>query len=242
MYAHYGAAFQDTSDKFDVDASRRWGRAYRWYFRKWLPSAKNASILEVGCGWGKLLHLFSALGYGNALGIDLSANQVNVARQIALNVELADGVEWLRDKSAQFDLIVSLDVIEHMKKDEVLVFLERCVHALKPGGRLVLQTPNADSPFGLQHRYNDLTHELAFNPNLLGRLLRQAGLVGIEAREQEPVPLGYSLTSSFRFVLWRALRATLMMWNLVETGATGKVLTRVFLVSGIKPRANELAQ
>jgi hypothetical protein len=84
-------------------------------------------------------------------------------------------------------------------------------------------------------RYGDITHEWAFNINQLARLLRRAGFRQIEAREQGPVPWGYSIASTIRYLIWRLIRASLQIWNLVETGDPGSgVFTRVFLISGIK--------
>jgi 2-polyprenyl-3-methyl-5-hydroxy-6-metoxy-1,4-benzoquinol methylase len=91
-----------------------------------------------------------------------------------------------------FDLITGFDVIEHLHKPEVLRFLDAAFRALRPGGRLVLQTPNADSPWGTMHRYNDFTHEVCFNPNALSRLLKLAGFDQVEAREAGPVSFGHS--------------------------------------------------
>ena len=149
-----------------------------------------------------------------------------------------DLLSWLAERPERFDLLIGLDIIEHFARDEALRFLELAYAALKPGGRLVLQTLNADSPFGPSVFYGDITHEWAYNVNQLARLLRRAGFVAIEARGQGPVPWGYSLASTARFLVWRLIRAGLQLWNLAETGATLPVLTRVFLIKlGLTPLA-----
>jgi len=166
--------------------------------------------------------------------VDIAPDQVALARQVA-TVDQGDLLSWLAERPERFDLLIGLDIIEHFARDEALRFLELAYASLKPGGRLVLQTPNADSPFGLQVRYGgDITHEWAYNVDGLARLLRRAGFVAIEAREQGPVPWGYSLVSTARFLVWRLIRAGLQLWNLAETGATLPVLTRVFLIKGDK--------
>lgn len=177
------------------------------------------------------------LGYTNLAGVDISPDQVALARQVVPSVEQADVLDWLAEHREQFDCLIGLDIIEHFTRDEALRFLDLCRAALRPGGRLVLQTPNADSPFGLQHRYNDLTHEWAYNVNQLARLLRRAGFSAIEPHEQGPVPWGYSLKSTGRFLVWRLIRAGLQLWNVAETGARLPVLTRVFLIKGDRPDA-----
>jgi SAM-dependent methyltransferase len=144
-------------------------------------------------------------------------------------------LDHLENNPDSYDLITGYDIVEHFNKDEVLRFLDGCFSALQPGGRLILQTPNADSPWGNSLRYGDFTHEVCFNPNSLIRLLRLVGFGNLEIREAGPVPYGNSLTSMVRSLIWQVIRAGLRIWNLAETGSSGTgVWTRVFLISGIK--------
>jgi 2-polyprenyl-3-methyl-5-hydroxy-6-metoxy-1,4-benzoquinol methylase len=231
IYPSYGHDFQDAAERFDPGAADRWGRAYGWYLRGWLPARRDAAIADLACGQGRLLHWLRSRGYTNLSGVDIAPDQVALARQVA-NVDQGDLLSWLAERPERFDLLIGLDIIEHFARDEALRFLELAYAALKPGGRLVLQTPNADSLFGLQVRYGDITHEWACNVNQLARLLGRAGFRGIEPREQGLVPSGYSLASSARFLVWRLIRAGLTLWNIAETGARLPVLTRVFLIKG----------
>jgi len=231
LYTNYGKVFQSAPERFDKQAAARWGRAYEYYLRGWLPESKDARIADLACGYGRLLYFFWERGYRHITGVDISPDQVARAREVIPDVHQMHVLDFLEAHRGEFDLLTALDLIEHLTKVEVLRFLNGCFAALKPGGRLVLQTPNADSPFGMGMALNDITHEVAFNPNALGRLLAQAGFSQIEAREVGPVPWGYSLASSVRFVVWQAIRAGLVVWNLAETGSTGsRVLTRNFLI------------
>ncbi|MEK7762553.1 MAG: class I SAM-dependent methyltransferase [Nitrospirota bacterium] len=235
LYSNYGHDFQDAGEKFDREGASRWGRACAYHLRGWLPKQKEARILDLACGAGKLLFFFSERGYHDLAGVDLSLDQVVLARQVTPNVKQESVFEHLESNPASYDVITGYDIIEHFHKDEVLRFIDGCLSALKPGGRLILQTPNADSPWGTMHRYNDFTHEICFNPNALTRLLRVAGFRNIESREAGPVPRGNSLTSSVRYLIWQIIRVGLHIWNLAETGtAGGGVWTRVFLISGVK--------
>jgi 2-polyprenyl-3-methyl-5-hydroxy-6-metoxy-1,4-benzoquinol methylase len=235
IYERYASRFQDATMQFDTEASARWGRAYRYYFRKWFPRSKEARIADLACGGGKLLHFFNKQGFSNIEGVDLSPEQVALARQTGVQVEEGNAIDYLEAHPDTFDLITALDLIEHFHKPEVLRFLDACHGALRPGGRLILQTPNAESPWGSLHRYNDFTHEVGFNPNALSRLLRLVNFESIEARELGPVPWGYSAASTLRWFVWQSIRQGLKIWNLAETGASGSgVFSRVFLISGIK--------
>ncbi|MCX7902539.1 MAG: methyltransferase domain-containing protein [Burkholderiaceae bacterium] len=235
LYEQYGRAMQSAPERFDEAAARRWGRAYDWYLRGWLPMSKQARIVDLACGYGRLLHFFRERGWRNITGVDISPDQVRRAREVVADVHEANVLDFLEERRGQFDLITALDLIEHLTKDEALRLLAGCRAALKPGGRLVLQTPNADSPFGMAVRYGDFTHEICFNPNLLSRLLALHGFAAVEAREVGPVPWGYSLASTLRWSVWKAIRAGLQLSNLAETGDVGsRILTRTFLVSATR--------
>ncbi|HXG60966.1 MAG TPA: class I SAM-dependent methyltransferase [Planctomycetota bacterium] len=233
IYERYASRFQDAPAAPDPAAARRWGRAYRHYLRGWLPSRPDAHILDLACGYGRLLQFYCDMGYTNVYGVDVSPEQVAHARKVTPQVTESDALDFLAEHPGRFDLISGLDIVEHFRKDEVLRFLDLCYAALRPGGRLILQTPNADSPWGTQHRYNDFTHEVIFNQNALSRLMNLTGFEAVVAREQGPIPWGYSLASTVRWCLWQLIRAGLLAWNLVETGDAGSgVLTRIFIISG----------
>jgi cyclopropane fatty-acyl-phospholipid synthase-like methyltransferase len=191
------------------------------------------TILEVGCGWGRLLYFLKLRGYLDIQGVDISFEQVKIARQVVENVTEGDAIQYLDSHPDSFNLIIGLDVIEHFKKEEVLLFLQACHKALRPNGRVILQTPNAESPWGMMHRYNDFTHEIAFNSNSLKRILELCGFKKIEVRQTGPVPHG--VLSLGRYVIWKAIWVALALWNLAETGSIGSgIYTRVFLISGLK--------
>ena len=231
----YASRFQSAPEIFDVEAARRWGKAYRYYLRDWLPDRRDARILDVACGGGKLLQFYIDAGFADVHGVDVSPEQIALARQVTANVTHADVLEYLAENSGRFDLISGLDIVEHLRKEEVLPFLDFCFRALKPGGHLVLQTPNADSPWMTSVRYGDFTHELGFSPHGLSRLLGLVGFEAMEAREQGPVPRDYSLASTFRWCVWQILRAGLIVWNIAETGSAGsRVFTRVFVMYCMK--------
>ena len=235
IYHHYASNIQDMPDALNEADARRWGRAYRYYLRQWLPKKHSAKIVDLACGSGKLLLLFRDSGYRDITGVDISPEQVILAKQVISTVEEANILDWLESHPNEFDLITGFDIIEHLYKQEVFPFLDACHTALKPKGRLILQTPNADSLWGAQLRYGDFTHEVGFTPNALTRLLHIAGYQNIRSSETGPIPLRYSVRSSIRYLIWRVIRTGLKAWNLAETGHSGSgIFTRVFLITGEK--------
>lgn len=230
IYSDYSALMQDAHN-FDRARAETWGSAYDWYLRGWLPADKNAAIADLGCGWGALLHFFKARGYQNVTGVDVSAAQVAIARQTGAEVIQGSAADFAAKNPGRFDLLAALDIVEHLTRDEALQFLDACKLALKPGGRLIIQTPNADSPMVDSVRYGDVTHETCYNASSLGSLLRTCGFTAIEPRELGP-PRGYSFPASMRAMMWSLARLKLIVWNRIETGHPGSgIFTRVFAVS-----------
>ena len=113
-------------------------------------------------------------------------------------------------------------------------FLDLCRTRLRPNGRLILQTPNASSPFFGDVRYGDFTHEVGFTPRNLTQLTTRAGFSAIESRETGPVPWGYSVKSTLRYLLWQVFRRMFCLIELAERGGCGdRIYTRVFLLSAL---------
>ncbi len=217
----------------DARATARRGRYLRRVLAGWLPADRGSAIADLGCGSGALLACLKELGYSDLKGVDASLEQVELARRQVPEVVHGDLFDFLGEETASLDLVTGFDVIEHLSKDEVLAFLDGCHRALRPGGRLILQTPNAESPWSSDVRYGDFTHETCFNAHSLGWLLELCGFSGVETRETGPRPLGPM--SLGRVVLWQLIRLGLKVWNLAETGTAGSgVYTRVFLITGVK--------
>ena len=233
IYKEYASRMQSAATVFDETEAERWGRAYDTFLESWLPEKKDAAILDVACGGGKLLHFFKSRGYTDLQGVDISPEQVALSRQVTENITEMNAIDFLEETRESYDLITGLDIIEHFQKSEVLKFLDASYGVLKPGGRIILQTLNAESPWGTHHRYNDFTHEVGFSSNALERLLALVGFFDITSREAGPVVHG--VISLGRYVIWKIIWAGLVVWNLAETGSRGSgIYTRIFLISGRK--------
>ena len=155
-----------------ADHSRR----YCLLYEKFLPQDKNAAILDVGCGGGHFLYFLKSRNYLNISGIDISAQQAEFCRRaVDVPVTQADAVEFLKDKPNKYDLIAAHDVLEHVPKEKVIIFLEVIYAALKPGGRLFVKTPNMGNPCAGPLRYADFTHEIGLTEKSLHQILWIAG-------------------------------------------------------------------
>ena len=111
------------------------------YFSKQIGNLKGLNILDVGCGAGDWLVLFSAMGF-DAQGIDLNPRVVEVAAGRGLNVECRRFEELVADGKT-FDIVVLSQVLEHLLEPKKV--LKKIQKVLQPGGKLLISVPNFDS-------------------------------------------------------------------------------------------------
>lgn len=189
-------------------------------FKNVLPADKNIKILDVACGNGYFIYFLQKQGYVNSAGIDLGHEQLESASKAGVkNLLKADLFEYLPQHLQSFDLIVANDIIEHLKKDEVLKFLD-CIYAsLKPNGQAIIATANAGSLFGSKAMYIDFTHEQIFTPTSISQVMRICGFKDVVVSGEKPV--AYDIKSAIRSVLWRGLKMLLKIYVAIETG-TGR--------------------
>ncbi|MBL4754893.1 MAG: class I SAM-dependent methyltransferase [Flavobacteriales bacterium] len=129
-----------------------------------LPSNKEASILELACGHGTLLGLLQKKGYSKTSGVDIGDDQIEKAKALGVeNVQRADIQTFLSSSSTTYDVIIGIDIIEHLTKSELLNLLESIKDHLKPSGKVIFRTPNCDAPLGSTFFLGDFTHEIYLN-------------------------------------------------------------------------------
>ena len=129
-----------------VDEGIRWQLAMAGVFRRFLQHDPAISIFEIGCAPGRWLVWFHrTFGYA-AFGCDLSRAAAETARA-NLAMSGVPGEIYTGDitkegdlPDKQFDVVVSLGVIEHFSDPEPVV--RRHVDFVKPGGMIILNVPN----------------------------------------------------------------------------------------------------
>jgi 2-polyprenyl-3-methyl-5-hydroxy-6-metoxy-1,4-benzoquinol methylase len=204
--------------------------------RRHFPAARDARILELGCGPGALLHVAQSLGYTRMRGVDRSPEQVAVAHRLGIQgISEGDVLEVLGGIEPQsHDAIVAFDVIEHFTKPEILNFVDLVHRALKPGGRFIVHTCNGEGPFPGASLYRDFTHEMAFTRDSIRQLFLASGWTAVTCHEDRPVPHG--VKSAARLVLWHVFRALLRLYLAAEKGDTGRdaIFSQDFLAVAVK--------
>lgn len=158
---YFSTSYSVVNRPTDADYEHH-ARALESVLGRYLPASRDAAIVDVACGTGYAVHMLRKAGYTKAYGVDISREQAEVAAARGLPVRQADTFEHLEGQREAFDTILALDFIEHLVKDEILKFFDLARVALRPGGTLIMKTPNASSLIGPRARYRDLTHELLF--------------------------------------------------------------------------------
>ena len=206
--------------------------------RRTIPADRGIRLVDLGCGYGRLLYGLKSMGYTNCMGIDGSESQLSVGRQLGLErLILDDGQTFLRETPDQsFDVVTAIDLFEHMERDELIKTLDQILRILRTKGRLVLHVPNAEGIFGNRVRYDDITHELCFTKTSLRQVLGACGFSSLHCFEDEPVPHG--IISCARYILWQMSRSFFVFLHSVETGQfswDAILLTQNLTAMAIKP-------
>jgi 2-polyprenyl-3-methyl-5-hydroxy-6-metoxy-1,4-benzoquinol methylase len=107
-----------------------------------LPARPGGRLLEIGCGSGAFLARMRTLGW-NVFGVDPDPAAVSWGQRVH-NLDLTCGTwEQMGFPADSFDVITMNHVIEHVH--DPVGLLTECQRILRPGGNVILTTPNADS-------------------------------------------------------------------------------------------------
>lgn len=134
---------------------------------KKIPLTKNSKILDVGCGIGQYFSLYK----GYIWGIDFDDKNLERAKKRFPKAKLLK--HDLSKKSLpikeRFDLIVCLDVIEHLNKQDALRLIKELESINE--GILLISTPNVNNITSLIRFLIFKNVEIAGKPNSMERLL-----------------------------------------------------------------------
>ena len=184
------------SGSYQHDAYYKGPRMQRfWHYIRLKESSRllNAIstdfILDIGCGSGLFASIIATETKATVLGIDSNKDAIGFCQsQYSLNnlsfeEHTTDEIHF-SDNS--FDKVVLLEVIEHITKDQGIALLKKIHSLLKPGGELVLSTPNKRSLWPIIEFLMDKLklaptmykeqHEILYNRKELNKLATEACL------------------------------------------------------------------
>jgi len=146
------------------------------------------AALDLGCGRGEWLELLTENGL-DPIGVDIDEGMLEATRSRGLNVAKSDAISYLQEQPAESLSIVSaFHVVEHLKFVDLQVLTKEALRVLKPGGVLILETPNPENlKVGTSNFYLDPTHVNPIPTGLLLFLVEYYGFSRVKAlRLQEP--------------------------------------------------------
>ena len=161
-----------------------------------LVGAAGGGVVDVGSGRGEWLALLRDAGIPGS-GVDSNRAFVEASQAHGLDVVHNDALAHLRGlPPASVDVVTAFHVIEHLDVEELLALLAAARHALRPGGCVLLETPN---PSNLRMAacdfYNDPTHRSPLPPALTEYLVSASGFTDVEVRPVNPNRSGFEASS-----------------------------------------------
>ncbi|QWP78541.1 methyltransferase domain-containing protein [Lysobacter sp. K5869] len=178
--------FQPTMDKLYADfedefrGSRELVRARIEPYLDWIREAgagsADAPVIDIGCGRGEWLELLGEHGLV-ASGIDLNRDFVDNCAGTGLKVVEGDAVDVLREvPEGSVGAITSMHLVEHLPFERVVSLIDAALRALRPGGLLLLETPNPENLLvGSHYFYMDPTHLNPLPPAMLRWVVENRG-------------------------------------------------------------------
>jgi 2-polyprenyl-3-methyl-5-hydroxy-6-metoxy-1,4-benzoquinol methylase len=223
---------------YDEVFTRKKGIQSKWHHLKFARVARELEghrhVLDVGCGPGTMVGYLGAAH--DCVGTDLSTRQIEYARKTygpAGARFYATSPARLPEGEGPFDAVTLVELIEHLDPLVVDETIGEALEHLRPGGKLVLTTPNFRSAWPLVeaviNRLSEVTYDFQhinkFHVARLTELLASHGLVQTRA---EP----YLFTAPFAASLGWGLADQVAS---IERGAIERRFGMLLVGTGIKP-------
>jgi len=194
-------------------------KSFNKYILPHITKNRKAKILDVGCGYGRYIKALNDNGYENVYGIDISQEQIDYAKNnMGLkNVEIYDALDFLKYKKDEYEVILLLDILEHLEIEQSILLIKLCYESMKDKGVLIIQVPNAFSPLSI-HRHSDLTHKRAYTIHSIRQSLLLGGFTKIN---QFHLPIEvHGLKSLIRRSIWSIIINPLISLYMLVVGAS----------------------
>ena len=146
----------------------------------------RGEIVDLACGPGDF-PIYIAESGKSCMGVDSDPKMCEDARARGVNVQCGDVLDFLRAQpEGRFDGVFSGHLVEHLPFEAVFELVRESYRVLKPGGVVVLTTPNVRGLYAhLEGFYMHFGHTRFYHPRLLEFFLQQAGFKDTVSGENE---------------------------------------------------------
>lgn len=191
----YYSGIGDFSSSRDQELTN-WFRAVFEYINKFYPIKKGRGekLIEFGCATGAAANLLADFGF-NVYSTDISGYAVRLAKKHYPDIKFSlQDMQELFTRDRNFDIVVAFDVVEHLK--DPMIALMNAHKILKPGGTIILTTPN-----DYKHMSNDPTHINVKKPEAWKKILKRVGFKNIIIKQVSFIPYLYRVHWRLNYAL-----------------------------------------
>jgi SAM-dependent methyltransferase len=199
---------------------------YRVNYLPYMPKNRDARILVISCGPGYFVNMLVKRGYQHVTGIDSFESKVKHAQARNLDCHSERAFPYLAERKNTFDAIVCEQEINHLTKEEILVFLRLARESLVPGGTLVVHVLNGGNPItGAEALAQNFDHYNTFTEYTLRQVLEFSEFRNVRVF---PLNLYVFYNNPFNYVAWGASTALSFLFRglFVLYGKSNKLFTK----------------
>lgn len=188
---------------------------------------RTGQVLEIGPGMGEVVAYLNSLGIKR---IDIIDNDKQILESVSDSYSirkafLTNDITKIDKKLHKYDVIIGIQVLEHMVVDQIPVVIQTIYKHLAPNGEIILVVPNAGNPLGGVERYGDWQHKVSFTEQSIKDMLDFAELKNCELNI-----LGYEIPptgalNALRVFAQKTLHMLLLIIMIANGGTYFKILT-----------------
>ncbi|MEP6922138.1 MAG: methyltransferase domain-containing protein [bacterium] len=160
--------------------------------RVYIPILKEAGIaadvVDLGCGRGEWLETLKEEGV-QARGVEINRVAIEQCRSRGLEVVDEDVMCYLQKVPEQsLSAVTCFHLIEHLDFETLIKFLDRIIACLKPGGLIIMETPDPENVLVSSHNfYLDPSHRHPLPSELMQFLLESRGASRVKVMRVNPL-------------------------------------------------------
>lgn len=219
----------DTFWEGPEEVEKGYSSFYQYYkknYFKFMSEDKESDILVVSCGPGYFVNMLKKNGYSNVLGIDSDPEKVKYGVEKNLNCRTETAFTFLENNRAPFDAIVAEQEINHLNKEEILLFLKLCWDNLEEDGTLIIHSLNGANPItGAEALAQNFDHFNTFTEHSLRQILQYSNFCEIKV-----IPLNlyvfYTNPLNYIGILLDKLNSLFFRLNFTLYGKSNRIFTK----------------